>query len=219
MDGPNCSVIREATPVPPKSSVAPKKPRAPPRGKSQGQGSGTFLGIETLSSTDGNLSGPSYQAVGGVGYNRRNRGSNLRDDGSPSGLPHQRTRFNDQGHKTSRNNKHQPYPKFYQVKARTEATQHRFEKFDDLFLTLGARASGNRWEHVRNIEGRGTIYLPCDHQPQVRNISYVLPNFPDFISNQQLIITFPSQLKRSHHVSPHSMWVTSLSVKSISQPS
>ena len=74
-----------------------------------------------------------------------------------------------------------------------------------LLRTLGARASGNRWEHVRNIEGREYIYLPCDHQPQVRNISYVLPNFPDFISNQQLSITFPSQLKCSHHVSPHSM--------------
>jgi len=31
-------------------------------------------------------------------------------------------------------------------------------------LTLGARASGNRWEHVRNIEGTGPISLACSHQ-------------------------------------------------------
>ena len=30
-------------------------------------------------------------------------------------------------------------------------------------LTLGARASGNGWEHVRNIEGTGSIYLACFH--------------------------------------------------------
>ena len=30
--------------------------------------------------------------------------------------------------------------------------------------TLGARALGNRPEHLRNIEGRGTIYLAHSHQ-------------------------------------------------------
>jgi len=30
---------------------------------------------------------------------------------------------------------------------------------DDKLLTLGARAPGNGSEHLRNIEGRGTIYL------------------------------------------------------------
>ena len=28
-------------------------------------------------------------------------------------------------------------------------------------VTLGARVPGNRWEHVRNIEGTGSIYLAC----------------------------------------------------------
>ena len=31
-------------------------------------------------------------------------------------------------------------------------------------LTLGARAPGNGSEHLRNIEGRGTIYLAHSHQ-------------------------------------------------------
>jgi len=51
------------------------------------------------------------------------------------------------------------------------------------YLTLGGRASGNRWEHVRNIEGRGPIYLACNHQ---------------------------SQFKCSHHVSLCFIWVSSL---------
>ena len=69
---------------------------------------------------------------------------------------------------------------------REEQKKRALDGWERMDVTLGARASGNRWEHVRNI-------------------SYVLPNFPDFISNQQLIIAFPSQLKCSHHVSPHSM--------------
>ena len=94
----------------------------------------------------------------------------------------------------------------------TQPTTHYQSMQQMEFLSLGARALGNRWEHVGNIEGRGSIYLLHDHQLQVSNISHVLPNVPDFISDQQPIITFPSQLKCSHHVSPHSMWVTSLFV-------
>ena len=56
------------------------------------------------------------------------------------------------------------------------------------------------------------MFHECDHQPQVSNISYVFCNVPDFISEQQPIITFPSQLKCPHHVSPHSIRVTSLFV-------
>ena len=33
-----------------------------------------------------------------------------------------------------------------------------------LLSSLGARAPGNRSEHLRNIEGRGTIYLAHSHQ-------------------------------------------------------
>ena len=36
--------------------------------------------------------------------------------------------------------------------------------------TLGARASGNRWEHVGNIERTGTIYLTCFHQAHFMHI-------------------------------------------------
>jgi len=38
-----------------------------------------------------------------------------------------------------------------------------YSKSKQAMFTLGVRASGNRWEHVRNIEGREHIYMPCDH--------------------------------------------------------
>ena len=64
-------------------------------------------------------------------------------DGVVPAVP--RTRFNDQGHKLACNNRHQPYPEHFQVKARTEATQHWGEKFDDLFLKDQVWAAREIW--------------------------------------------------------------------------
>jgi len=41
------------------------------------------------------------------------------------------------------------------------------------WLSLGARAPGNRWEHLRNIVGTGTLCLWCNHQTHVKDICNV----------------------------------------------
>jgi len=52
-----------------------------------------------------------------------------------------------------RNNRHQPYPEHFQVKARTEATQHWGEKFNDLFLKDQVWAAREIWStRVRAVE-------------------------------------------------------------------
>ena len=40
-------------------------------------------------------------------------------------------------------------------------------------VSLGARVPGNRWEHVRNIEGTGSIYLACFRYTHFRYIPTV----------------------------------------------
>jgi len=44
------------------------------------------------------------------------------------------------------------------------ANEYTSSHVDLLFdYSLGVRASGNGWEHVRNIERTGSIYLTCFH--------------------------------------------------------
>ena len=63
------------------------------------------------------------------------------------------TCYNDQGHKFACNNHHQPHLEHYQVKARTEATQHHLEKFDDLFLKDQIWAAREIWSRrVRAVK-------------------------------------------------------------------
>lgn len=83
--------------------------------------------------------------MGGIGHAWHFQVVNEGGKGPPTALPHQCTRFNDQKHTVARNNCHWPYPKYYQVKARTEATQHKLEKFNDLFLKDQIWAARDIW--------------------------------------------------------------------------
>jgi len=61
--------------------------------------------------------------------------------------------FNDQKYAFACNNHHQPYPQYFQVKAWTEATQHLFKKFNNLFLKDQVWAAHEIWEkRVQMIE-------------------------------------------------------------------
>ena len=92
------------------------------------------------------------QGVGGVGHACRLCASNAHDEGS-SPAPQPCTQYNNQKHAFARNNRHQPYLQYFQVKAQTEATQHLFEKFDDLFLKDQVWVACEIWEkRVRMIE-------------------------------------------------------------------
>jgi len=57
-------------------------------------------------------------------------------------------------------------------------------------LTLGARAPGNGWEHVRNIERTGTIYLPCSHLAHFRHMCDVPGTFSIHVTTNPRLGTF-----------------------------
>ena len=91
--------------------------------------------------------------MGGVGHVHHFHASNQGDESGPSIAPQPHTKYNNQKHATAHNNHHQPYLQYFQVKAQTEATQHLFEKFNDLFLKDQVWAAREIWaKRVRMIE-------------------------------------------------------------------
>ena len=75
-------------------------------------------------------------------------------------------------------------------------------RYMSYLVTLGARAPGNRWEHLRNMVGTGTLCLWCNHQTHVKDICNVPCTCNLHVPTNHRLITFqmyfPFLLRLSH---------------------